>query len=429
MCIYTYHHYPVCGHISNWTVTSCKEFTNRLRLLARGGMSGSCNRIRATHDLLSATEADICGQCKYELREAAFYGVRDAFAPKTYQEIEGLSWKTPIIELVTQMNVGVSNGKMEEEEKEEDGASDIFDGDRPDMFAAIAQQHESCECWSCSKSRNIAPGNSDQTTQTSSVSTNHSSLPDSVTDILKHIDRHLSDDSFASPAWNGNPFDVVPITLPSEQDNIADLCKALRQGSSNDISPSSTQVGVRASRHPLCDILPVDMERMSTKSRSWPSFDLSDVSSIDLEGNSPNGYLINQDSSAVLNAEVEGESEVQDPTTLACLGEDEDDDADDESGGCEVSGPWEDEDTDEASTLSSLLEFNEIDLAPVQNRARPVARPATPIPVPYPSRTRKTFSRSRRQSREGSSQVFPARFSSFYPNSLETWDELSTASS
>ncbi|KAF7717530.1 Uncharacterized protein PECH_005458 [Penicillium ucsense] len=39
MCFHTLHHYPTCGHIANWTVTSCQPYTASLRLLGQQDVS------------------------------------------------------------------------------------------------------------------------------------------------------------------------------------------------------------------------------------------------------------------------------------------------------------------------------------------------------------------------------------------------------
>ena len=68
MCKHTYHHYPGCGHISNWSMTGCQEYTNKIRL-AGPESNVSCTQIEPSHDLLLSTQPSICGQCESEWAE------------------------------------------------------------------------------------------------------------------------------------------------------------------------------------------------------------------------------------------------------------------------------------------------------------------------------------------------------------------------
>lgn len=65
MCKHTYHHYPGCGHISNWSMTSCQEYTNKLRL-AGPERSPSCTQILLSHDILFSAQPSMCVQCESE---------------------------------------------------------------------------------------------------------------------------------------------------------------------------------------------------------------------------------------------------------------------------------------------------------------------------------------------------------------------------
>lgn len=63
MCHHTYHHYPSCGHISNWSMTSCQEYTNKL-LLAGPEHSAPCEVVHSSHDVLQSTQPPMCVQCE-----------------------------------------------------------------------------------------------------------------------------------------------------------------------------------------------------------------------------------------------------------------------------------------------------------------------------------------------------------------------------
>ncbi|CAI7634400.1 unnamed protein product [Penicillium palitans] len=65
MCKHTYHHYIGCGHISNWSMTSCQEYTNKLRL-AGPERSAPCTQITVSHDLLFSAQPSMCVQCERE---------------------------------------------------------------------------------------------------------------------------------------------------------------------------------------------------------------------------------------------------------------------------------------------------------------------------------------------------------------------------
>ncbi|CAL5868366.1 uncharacterized protein PFLUO_LOCUS2591 [Penicillium psychrofluorescens] len=107
MCLYTYHHYPVCGHISNWSVTSCLEFTNCVRKVAGTGQTVSCKQVEILHDLLPAAQPSLCVQCEMEWCEAVQYNDRYPLLPDTYRIIEGLDAKSPIIEFDARMTLDV----------------------------------------------------------------------------------------------------------------------------------------------------------------------------------------------------------------------------------------------------------------------------------------------------------------------------------
>ncbi|CAI7582297.1 unnamed protein product [Penicillium crustosum] len=73
MCKHTYHHYPSCGHISNWSMTSCQEYTNKLRLASPECIT-PCTQITLSHDLLFSAQPSIDDQIQssnsYQLVDA-----------------------------------------------------------------------------------------------------------------------------------------------------------------------------------------------------------------------------------------------------------------------------------------------------------------------------------------------------------------------
>ncbi|KAJ5656111.1 hypothetical protein N7507_008061 [Penicillium longicatenatum] len=109
MCRYEYHYYPKCGHIANYTVVSCLEFTNHLRFqTANVGDSpceprhSSCNDIKASHDLLPPDHPDLCLQCAYDWNLPQDH---DAQSPKNNRALEGLNAADPIIDFKARMVV------------------------------------------------------------------------------------------------------------------------------------------------------------------------------------------------------------------------------------------------------------------------------------------------------------------------------------
>ncbi|KAJ5612970.1 hypothetical protein N7510_006164 [Penicillium lagena] len=133
MCLYTYHHYPVCGHISNWSVTSCLEFTNYVRQVAGTGQTVSCKHVQIAHDLLPAAQPSLCVQCEMEWSEAIQHNGRYPVLPDTYRIIEGLDAKSPIIQFDTQMTLDV---------RKTSPSSKYFvrtiDNDQCDLFADVS---------------------------------------------------------------------------------------------------------------------------------------------------------------------------------------------------------------------------------------------------------------------------------------------------
>lgn len=158
MCLYTYHHYPVCGHISNWSVTSCLEFTNYVRKVADTGQTVSCKQVEMTHDLLPATQPSLCVQCEMEWSTAVQHNDRYPLLPNTYRIIEGLDAKSPIIEFDVRMTLDV---------RKTSSNSSYYvrttDNDQCDLFAEISL-HEprlrSCRTCLPAKEKGMLSGSS-----------------------------------------------------------------------------------------------------------------------------------------------------------------------------------------------------------------------------------------------------------------------------
>ncbi|KAJ5558227.1 hypothetical protein N7461_002199 [Penicillium sp. DV-2018c] len=105
MCKHTYHHYPSCGHISNWSMTSCQEYTNELRL-AGPGRSVACTNITASHDLLLLSQPSMCVQCESEWAESLYRENLGTKVRRSYRTIEGLDVTGQLIRLDARMVSG-----------------------------------------------------------------------------------------------------------------------------------------------------------------------------------------------------------------------------------------------------------------------------------------------------------------------------------
>ncbi|KAJ5782294.1 hypothetical protein N7457_004068 [Penicillium paradoxum] len=102
MCNYTYHHYPNCGHISNWSITSCQEYTNRLRL-ASPEQSIPCTLIETSHNLLSSPQPSRCMQCVSEWMASLSEDNHRPQSSNSYLKIEGLDGTRQTIEIKARM--------------------------------------------------------------------------------------------------------------------------------------------------------------------------------------------------------------------------------------------------------------------------------------------------------------------------------------
>lgn len=306
---------------------------------------------------------------------------------KAHRTIEGLSSTVPIIELSVRMNI---NTRDEEEE---------------DYFSPIPQEYRGCDCYSCTAPPVSSGVSLDGKTPSSGSVAGNSQYLDNYVYMPETSTQH------------GNQFEIMPRVLPSEEENITDLCNALRQGSSSkDISPSSTQVGARRSRNSLNDVAslridrashPHSLERLGTRnSFSWTSFDRSDESPIDLQSQTPYGHPFSSLNSFYSDDEQEQtffdwsddscyfdyKNEVEDPNALTFL--DDDSNADDESdGGCDLPDKFDEEYANMFlylnSPLVSNLDNTNGSLPPVRDSAPVIDRPATPMLCPAPLRVKK----------------------------------------
>ncbi|KAJ5152133.1 hypothetical protein N7492_010428 [Penicillium capsulatum] len=140
MCRHTYHHYPVCGHISSFTVSACPEFTNQLRMFASTGQSLVCEEVKMTHDLLSASQPSACVECERKWREMVTRGSPDAIRSRANSTIEGLATTSPIFQVAVRMTLDEENDSLPTE--------DVECGDeRCDIYLDIAREHDRpCDC-------------------------------------------------------------------------------------------------------------------------------------------------------------------------------------------------------------------------------------------------------------------------------------------
>ncbi|KAJ5946332.1 hypothetical protein N7454_003171 [Penicillium verhagenii] len=111
MCRYTYHHYPNCGHIAHYTVMSCLEFTNQLRMFASADVIFpepyhlTCDDIKISHDLLPSDHPDLCLQCSYDWSSTYTQNNNANHLPQRNRALEGLDATRPIIDLKARMVV------------------------------------------------------------------------------------------------------------------------------------------------------------------------------------------------------------------------------------------------------------------------------------------------------------------------------------
>lgn len=114
MCRQTYHHYPSCGHIANWTTESCIEFTNSLRGLFMDQIA-SCPKTETTHDLLPLTHPTFCFQCEREWQKEFAQNSSLHNHPtlaNRHMSIEGLGSTVPAVEVLAKSSLGLPVEKV-----------------------------------------------------------------------------------------------------------------------------------------------------------------------------------------------------------------------------------------------------------------------------------------------------------------------------
>lgn len=231
MCIYTYHHYPLCGHISNWSVTSCLEFTNQLRLLHGTGDVLCCDDVEVTHDLHPTAPHSLCAQCDFDWTEAMTSQDPDALQPKIYRNIEGLDAKYPVIEFAVRMTVDVTDNS----------SARSTDTDKSDVFASLARENAPGNLCCHSSSQKISP-NADRVTQASSngmVPTTEGNS-DSVNPL------GLQGEAASQPE-TGEELQTDGDELPRPEALTADILRALAQSHSTDVVTDTPSVYSRDS--------------------------------------------------------------------------------------------------------------------------------------------------------------------------------------
>ncbi|KAJ5802710.1 uncharacterized protein N7503_005160 [Penicillium pulvis] len=140
MCRYAYHHYPNCGHIANYTVMGCLEFTNQLRYLANVEMYLACDDIKISHDLLPADHPDLCLQCAYEWKSTYPQQEHETQFAKRNRAMEGLNAANSIIDFKARM-VGPKSSD-----------TNAIHGTRTDIYQSNPlRRNPECTCSACVK--------------------------------------------------------------------------------------------------------------------------------------------------------------------------------------------------------------------------------------------------------------------------------------
>lgn len=293
MCFYTYHHYPLCGHISNWTVTSCLEFTNRLRILAGSSQGVSCKGVETTHDLLpTAQHHHLCVQCELEREDLPAYDDRDALLPKTYRTIEGLNAKSPIIEFAVRMTIDVRD------QVASPSPSEIADGDQSDGFADIARSPNSCHCYYCHNPSSPLP--SVYHVPRSDVGTGGDLFSDVVSDCVKQLGLDDDDDVASRSGTGKKGLTTTAEKIPYERRSIAQLFTAVEGNTPSGGLIDSTSVYTRNSNPKAASTSTETLEHpklkttFSSDSALWNP-DLSDESSLHVRGHSPHDWISDLD--------------------------------------------------------------------------------------------------------------------------------------
>ncbi|KAJ5310111.1 uncharacterized protein N7443_002572 [Penicillium atrosanguineum] len=127
MCKYTYHHFPICGHISNWTVVSCLDLTHQVRTLGqRQGLT--CDRVEVKHKFNRKASGTPCVQCDREWCDAVSHDTMDDWLNQNDSTIEGINADRPLFEYSVRINPHASSDPAEyfPSSRDTDEQSDVF---------------------------------------------------------------------------------------------------------------------------------------------------------------------------------------------------------------------------------------------------------------------------------------------------------------
>lgn len=147
MCRHTYHHYPNCGHIANYTVMSCLEFTYQLRHLAGVDWHLSCDSLRISHDLLPADHSDLCLQCAYDWNSVYVPQDHEIQFPEKNLSLEEANASHPIIDVRARM-VGSKRSPD----------TNLIHETRTDLYQSNPLRRDpECTCSACLKLMSVRP--------------------------------------------------------------------------------------------------------------------------------------------------------------------------------------------------------------------------------------------------------------------------------
>ncbi|KAJ5898132.1 hypothetical protein N7504_008420 [Penicillium tannophilum] len=282
MCRHTYHHYPNCGHIANYTVMGCLEFTNQLRYLANMERHLSCDDIKISHDLLPADHPDLCLQCAYDWKSTYPQQDHETQLPKRNRAMEGLNAVYPIIDFKARMSnsarrapgcmcsacirsASVRSDVREDLDSLTCGSpmsldSLCFDTFDPSCDVELDldldhERHGACILtgggFDVCDIDNLFPTlcNFDHLSYISSIDFSHidendifEPMPEIVTDCLAQLDLDCVEDH----TTDSTKIDLLA-ELPSHKDVILELVQAFRTGiTSNDITPEISTTAIKS---------------------------------------------------------------------------------------------------------------------------------------------------------------------------------------
>ncbi|EPS32310.1 hypothetical protein PDE_07270 [Penicillium oxalicum 114-2] len=260
MCLFTFHHYPLCGHIANWTVSSCQAYTTTLRMLSHQGMFECCDNIHSDHDVLFSLDSADCSQCR--LLADSESTAEDSHAHHEYLEIEGLNSPNPVLDLFGCLSVPDRQHIVCPRSTPMDDLTPIADKYTSFRLTKTCDDPHNC----CQR----APGHA-----------------------VTGCPSEYVDESSPNPASpRKETFDFMLRELLADEAAFADSWDVLhKKSSAEDICPSATQVGARRSRNALCgaisrltqEIHDGGRDHHRTSPPSGSDFDLSDESSVDAD--------------------------------------------------------------------------------------------------------------------------------------------------